>query len=393
MSESLASIVTLIAVAIGLFYLIGGVVHMRASGISLMALSRWTLPIFTVNAVLQGAYLIWATRAFPPIDETGRQCRRATRRALLFYLAAFGLVIALDRLGLWRIWIQPAAIELVVIAVLAVALSWLFRRRSRPASKVTPATSQPTPPDRPPADAPLPERLRLAPEYHCGPLWDDERGTMVDPAGLGLSPELLERIADWNAAFEATFREDDPSVSGFADVAAERTWVEQGNAIAQDLAQEWPGPFSNQISALTMLLRDARDGLGTWDELPEDRIAWIGGLCGVAEIEHAIGWLNALSREREALPEWDGDSQDDIARTQALLHGILARVPGRYTEVVSSGLRSPEWRTRSHVALALVGHDRAAALPILRDALAREVDDLARQLMTMTLAQLEADGT
>lgn len=96
MPESVTNFAVLIAVALGAFYAVGGVTHMRALvldamsdtllvmlgdseagserwrtrvmtvgaaltfawGISLMALSRWTLPIFAANAALQGMHLI-----------------------------------------------------------------------------------------------------------------------------------------------------------------------------------------------------------------------------------------------------------------------------------------------------------------------------------------------
>ena len=429
MPESVTNIAVLIAVALGIFYAVGGVIHMRAlvldriadtlltmlgdgeagterlrtrvmtvgaaltfaSGLSLLALSRWTLPIFAVNAVLQGAYFIWAARAFPPQDDAERHGRRATLRAFFIYIAASGFAVALDQYGLWRIWLEPALAELAVIAAPAIALSWFFRRRSRPTSESVLAAPRPAF-SLAPADAPRPERLRLAPEYYCAPLWDDESGNMVDPTSLGLSAELLQRIADWNAVFQATFREDDPFASGFADLAAEHAWVRQGNAIVEDLGKEWPGQILNRISSLKMLVRDTRRDLGPWDDLPEDRLAAIGEKCGVAEIDAAIDWLDELSREGDALPEWDGDSQDDIARAREMLHGILARVARRYVEIVASGLRSPEWRTRVHIAMALAGHDHAVALPILRGALAREENETARQLIAMALANAESDG-
>lgn len=430
MPESVTNFAVLIAVALGIFYAVGGVIHMRAlvldamadtllamlgdseagnerwrtrvmtvgaaltfaSGISLMALSRWAVPIFAANATLQGAYLIWAARAFPPMDETEPQGQRATLRAFIIYLAAFGFVIIVDRLGVWRIWFEPALVELAAIAVPTIAISLLVRQGSKPASKQASAVPSPTSLDPPSTEAQGPTLLKVVPEYHCSPLRDDKSGNLVDPASLGLSPELQQRIADWDAIFQATFREDDPFASGFTDLAVEHAWVRQGNAIVQDLGREWPGPVLNRISGLKMLVRDARHDLGPWDELPEDRLAAIGEKCGVAEIEAAIDWLDELSREGDALPEWDGDSQDDIARAREMLHGILARVARRYVEIVASGLRSPEWRTRVHIAMALAGHDHAVALPILRGALAREENETARQLIAMALANAENDG-
>lgn len=429
MSESFARVVTLVAFAAGLFYAAGAVVHMRAlvvdamadglltmlgdsdagkerqrtrimtlgaaltfaSGLSLMAMSRWTLPIFAVNAALQGAYLLWAARAFPPRDDNERRGRRSTVRAFLIYLAAFGFVVALDRLGLWRIWFEPALIELAIIVASAIAVSWFFRRGLRAPSEGPAPLHAPAPQAEAQISLP-PERLRLAPEYHCSPLWDDERGNMLLPIDLELSPELVARIEAWNEEFQATYCEDDPLGAVFPDVAAERAWVREGYAIAGDLRREWPGPLSVQISALDMLMRDARHDLSPLTPMPEDRGQWIGELCGVAEIEAAIARLDTLSRERDELPDWDGDSRDDIARTQELFQRILAHVPARYIEDVAAGLESPQWGTRVYVAGALASHERETSLPILRDALAREKDQAARHLIAMTLANAESEG-
>lgn len=281
-------------------------------------------------------------------------------------------------------------IGLAFIAVV-VMVSWLIRHGIKPVRKALPSAT-PSPPAPSPANVPRPERLRLAPEYRCSPLWDDDHGNTVDMTGLGLSAELVDRIADWDAVFQAAFREDDPSASGFSDIAAEHAWVRQGNIIAQDLGREWPGPVQNLLSGLTMLVRDARRDLGPWDSLPADRLAAIGEKCGLAEIEAALVWLDDLARERDALPEWDGDSQDDIAKAQEMLHGILASVPDRYIGIVAGGLHSPEWGTRVHIARALAGQDHATALPILREALTRETDETARQLIAMALADAESEG-
>lgn len=98
-----------------------------------------------------------------------------------------------------------------------------------------------------------------------------------------------------------------------------------------------------------------------------------------------------LARERDALPEWDGDSQDDIARTQELFKSILAHVPARYIEDVATGLDSPQWGTRMYVAGALAEHDRDTTLPILRNALAAEGDGVMRQILTRWIEHL-SDG-
>ena len=143
---------------------------------------------------------------------------------------------------------------------------------------------------------------------------------------------------------------------------------------------------------LDRLVREARRDLSPWTPTPEERVAWIGGHCGVAEIEAVIARLDTLSRERDALPEWDGDSQDDIARAQSLFRHILACVPARHIGVVAAGLGSPEWGTRIHVAAALAEHEREAALPSLRDALAAEGDETVRHALTQTIERLDDAG-
>lgn len=427
MDASIDAILMPVAVAVGLFYAIGGILHMRvmvmdriaddllaalgdrdahmerqrsrimtlgaaltfASGLSLVAMSRWTPLIFALNAALQGGYLMWAARAFPPEDDLEKSERRSTLRAFVICLVALGLVVALHRLGVWQIWLEPAFAELVAIIVPTLAISWLFGRNGKRSGDTIHAAPQPKPQSIK-ADMASPERLRLAPEYHCGPLWDDERGNMLDVAGLGLSVELVDRILAWNATFQATYRESDPLNVFFPDVAVERAWVREGCSIAEALAREWAGPLNVQISSLDMMVRDARHDLSPWTAMPEEQIAWIGEHCGIAEIRATIARLDALSRERDDLPDWDGDSQDDVASTQDQYKRILAHVPARYIEDVAAGFESPQWGTRIYIAGALAAHEREMALPLLRKALASEDDAAVREILTRTIDTMDS---
>ena len=45
--------------------------------------------------------------------------------------------------------------------------------------------------------------LEFWPDYGPGPLWTDD-GQPVDLSSLGLSRDLVERVAAWNAAYEET---------------------------------------------------------------------------------------------------------------------------------------------------------------------------------------------
>jgi len=75
-------------------------------------------------------------------------------------------------------------------------------------------------------------RLRLAPEWECWPLWDDETGDNIDPRDLDLPPVLRTHLVAWDDVFQATFSRDDP----LASVLPGEEWREEGRALAQALA-------------------------------------------------------------------------------------------------------------------------------------------------------------
>lgn len=86
----------------------------------------------------------------------------------------------------------------------------------------------------------LPRRLRLAPEWECWPTWDHETGDNLDPASLGLPDEIVARINDWDAVFQAIYDRDDPLSSRFPSAGAEAAYVAEGRAIAATLARMLP---------------------------------------------------------------------------------------------------------------------------------------------------------
>lgn len=126
-----------LARAVGLFYLLGGMLTLRAgqveafldsaltlidlrrpegperlrgwsmmaigaltaiSGLALLLLSRWAATAFLANAALQAAYLGWASRALPATDLASALGRRRTRNAFAVWLVMTGLVLALFEL-------------------------------------------------------------------------------------------------------------------------------------------------------------------------------------------------------------------------------------------------------------------------------------------------------
>lgn len=362
-----------------------------ASGLSLMAMSRWTLLVFACNAALQGAVLIWTARTRPPEDALEREGCAATLRAFILYLAALAFVISLDRTQAWRAWLEPAVLELAAITSVTLVTAWIIQRRPGGSSKTPNSGSKGwwCPPPREEAPPP-PERLRLAPEFHCLPLWDDATGDMLVADELGLSEDLVARIRTWDGDFQALYRFNHPVGSCFETVEAERAWVSEGEAIANELRREWPGPVIVKISLLETLLKDARDPYNFPGSTAQARARWAGGRCGVAEIRDAIARLDALARERDATPKWDGDTSDDIAEAQAHLKDVLTHAPPHYGEDIAAGLSSAEWLTRSYVAHALAERGDPAALGAMIRARNLETDPAPRGLIEQAIARLEA---
>ncbi|KCZ90608.1 hypothetical protein HHI_13755 [Hyphomonas hirschiana VP5] len=335
-----------------------------ASGLALMAQSRAAVVLFALNIALQGAYLVWASRARVPEDEADRQGRQATINAYFIYIGAFGLVILMEQRGLWRPWFGTGlgglAAELMVAGLTTAAFVWMVwnppgaRSRKGGRGRTYPDFLSDDDDDQPAYDPSIPPvRLRLAPEYQCWPTWDDASFYNVDPAGLGFSDALLKRLEDWDALFQKSYNPDDPFNSGFASVADERLWADQAIAVWEGICEEWTGEAVNKISHVPYLMETAFEGVNAYALPGEEALQRMANNCGVFEIRDVLFRLDELAAQRAAVPDWDGDTQDDIARVQEFYARALARVAGKYREDVAAGLASPEEETRRWVGLAL----------------------------------------
>lgn len=222
-----------------------------ASGLALMTLSPWATLIFAANTIVQGAYLVWAWKALPPESEREKEGRNQTINAFVIYLAAFAFVVYAQSQGVLAHWpldvgslswlIEPLAIGAVTAGVWA---KWFLHvpRTPNPAlDSIGSAECEESWEDQ--SKPPLPDRLRFAPEYGCWPTWNDDTGDNVDPADLGLPDELLARLRQWDDAWQATFKPDDPAASGFADDEEAQRWIDEGRAIAGEIERQWARPL------------------------------------------------------------------------------------------------------------------------------------------------------
>lgn len=325
-------------------WMLGGALTF-ASGVSLAALSRWTPAFFIVVALFQAGYLVWAGRALPAEDEATRAGRRSVIQALAIYLVATGFVLWLDREGLWRAWLEPAWLEVLALLGITAVVSAVLLRHAVWTAPALPFDGPLTPPG--------PKAVRLSPEYRMSPLRDRAENVPIDPAELGLDDALIRRITAWDGQFQALFDDEDPFVFDFPDLATEQGWFEEGLAITAEIQCEWGGMLVNDLSGLDTMLRYARRALDPAEPTPIEEAAAMAPRCGVAEIRETIDRLDRLAWEKAELEEWGGEGQDDVARGQLFFAHLLAHVRERYLPELRRGLDSEEAETRRWVQAAL----------------------------------------
>ena len=110
-------------------------------------------------------------------------------------------------------------------------------------------------------------------------------------------------------------------------------------------------------------ISDARLGPSPWDAFPEAAIARIARQCEATDIADILVEMEHLSAEKNALPAWDGDAQDDVAKAQELLACILAAVAEPLRAQVAKGLESPDALTGAYVQEALNAGARQRPAP------------------------------
>lgn len=227
-------------------WVLGAVAVMTClSGIALVLMSRWALPLFLVNLLAQAGWIAWARTAFPPEDEDELRGRRAVTNAAVGYTAATALVVWLD----WRGTLAPFSDPVVplVLGLAAAGLgAWLIKQLSW-----NPGSLPDDWDELPEIEQPLfrqPTRLRLAPAIGDWVLWDADDGRGLDPF-LYLPEDIAERIALWESAHEAALDPDDvfgPAV--FADLEAANAHALEGRLIAMELEKIYgPGSVDGPI--------------------------------------------------------------------------------------------------------------------------------------------------
>jgi hypothetical protein len=143
------------------------------------------------------------------------------------------------------------------------------------------------------------------------------------------------------------------------------------------------------VSKLARLLEAARESLSPWAPLPDAALPRLAAALDAQDVAEILERIDALSREFDAVPEWDGDEQDAISDAQRMFARLIGLLDPSLRPGAEKGLASPLPRSRNWVALGLEAHG-AAALPALAAALARETDPAARQVLADLVERLLA---
>lgn len=229
------------------FVLTIGAYLTAASGAALVTLSSMAIILFVLNTLVQGGYLVWATKALPPEDESDRKGRQQTTNAFVIYTAVTAFITWLGYTGGLRPWPRDAEgvlIDLIAPAMAALACYMLVHHSGmlKRSSGVGFGGKDVDMPVTASAGVAHPTvNLRLRPEFACCPLWDADTGDNVSHYHIDISLDLAERIENWDDRFQAIYKDDNPVESGFASPEEEQAYIEEGREIARELAEAWPG--------------------------------------------------------------------------------------------------------------------------------------------------------
>jgi hypothetical protein len=128
------------------------------------------------------------------------------------------------------------------------------------------------------------------------------------------------------------------------------------------------------------LIRAAAPAREPFDAFPEAAAAKVAAQCDAADIADIVFELERLSAEKSDLPDWDGDSQDIVARHQELLAAILAAVPERLMPYVRRGLSSRDELARRYLELALQRRETRAVSASNKGGLPGKIRELLRKI-------------
>ena len=101
------------------------------------------------------------------------------------------------------------------------------------------------------------------------------------------------------------------------------------------------------------LIAEEKGDRSPWEPFPEEKISVVARRLDASDIFDILSELDILAGESAETPDWDGDTQDDIAKAEELFCRILASVPEHIRSYVEAGQVRPDGSVRSKLSFAL----------------------------------------
>jgi putative RNA 2'-phosphotransferase len=160
------------------------------------------------------------------------------------------------------------------------------------------------------------------------------------------------------------------------------------------LTAQVPPEYIREIvkSRLQVLIEVAQNGKDIQEILYGKFPVEIHKDCGEDEVKEILERLDRLYIARSKIEAWDGDSQDDIWRSQSGFSSLLEKLTAKYAALIATGLKSQFRGTRFYVSLALWKSPSPQAVDALIEYLRTDMSDLDREVAEKALAACKIAG-
>lgn len=206
------------------------------SGVALLTLSLWAVPLFIVSLAAQAAWLLWARTNYAPENAGEARGRRQTTNAAIIYAVVTAAVVWLGASGVLAGWAEPLPLLALGFAIIS-GLVW-FALGLRPGKRMAldeGFDQDAYVPEDPDANAWQPARILVSPRIGGFTLFDADTGEPIYPYQI-LEADFAYRVDLWEESYQAACDPDlTDSPAFFKSEAEALAFRAEGDAIVAEL--------------------------------------------------------------------------------------------------------------------------------------------------------------
>lgn len=204
------------------------------SGVALLTLSLWAVPLFIVSLAAQAAWLLWARTNYAPENEGEARGRRQTTNAAIIYAVVTAAVVWLGANGMLVDWADPLPLLALGFTIIS-GLVWLalgLRPGKRMALDEGFEQDAYVPEDE---EDWQPAHILVSPRIGGFTLFDADTGEPIYPYQI-LEANLAYRVDLWEESYQAACDPDLVDSPAFFKSEAEAlAFRAEGEAIVAEL--------------------------------------------------------------------------------------------------------------------------------------------------------------